>query len=635
MKLSESLNALKIMKTFFTIVIVTLTFVTGNTDEIHDAARNGDLQTVTMLLNNDASLLDVKDNKGMTPLHHAIDAGNNNISAYLIKQGADLTIKDRLYGGTPLHYTAAKGSNEIARMIINKYKATLEDRDIQQKTALHIACENGQPVMVKFLLDCGADITVRDHLGLTPLMSSCSGWNMEVVKMLISAGADINDYTLYQNKVYTTLTVAALYGFREMVDFLISMDADISESVMDLTLRYAVQGNNLSLFNYVQDKGLNISGVEKNKFQDLIYTASAAGSKDIFNALVRSGYNPYDKDRYGWTVFHHAASRGKNEMLEFLMEDRDIDVNSRSLRGETAYNVAVFLGIDETVQYLRSIDVDTSRTQFPEIRGPYMGQTPPENTPEMFMPGIVSGPYRAHGTVVFSPDGKEAYWSDMIPGQQCVLEMKMIEDLWITPKRSIMWKDPSISPDGNTLIYISNQPLHDNDPGGKENYWYMDRTESGWTDPKPMDTIINTINIHWHCSMDAPGNLYFSEFENNMYVSEFKNGKYQEPVNLKVFFKNPTLNGHSPFISPSGDYLIFADKDRLYVSYKKEDGTWTDRIDLGDEINSGAGNGSPKVSADGKYLFFQSTTGDKRPWGIYWVSTKIIDKLKQEQLYTY
>jgi Tol biopolymer transport system component len=211
----------------------------------------------------------------------------------------------------------------------------------------------------------------------------------------------------------------------------------------------------------------------------------------------------------------------------------------------------------------------------------------------------------------------------------------MTDGLWTAPERSIMWKDPYISPDGNKLVYISRDPIDENDPGGKENYWYMDRTDTGWTDPRPMDMTVNNINIHWQCSIDALGNLYFSEFENNMYVSELKNGKYQEPVNLKVFFKNPTLNGHGPFISPSGDYLIFADKDRLYISYKKENGTWTDRIDLGDEINSGAGNGSPKVSADGKYLFFQSTTGDKRPWGIYWVSTKIIDNLKQEQLHLY
>jgi Tol biopolymer transport system component len=130
--------------------------------------------------------------------------------------------------------------------------------------------------------------------------------------------------------------------------------------------------------------------------------------------------------------------------------------------------------------------------------------------------------------------------------------------------------------------------------------------------------------------MDNKRNLYFSEFADNMYVSECIDGKYQNPVNLKDHFNNLTFNGHCPFISPEGDYLIFADSGKLYISFKRDHNSWTDRIDLGDDINSSYSNGSPKVSHDGKYLFFQSTSGDKRPWGIYWVSSDIIHKLKRE-----
>jgi hypothetical protein len=85
-------------------------------------------------------------------------------------------------------------------------------------------------------------------------------------------------------------------------------------------------------------------------------------------------------------------------------------------------------------------------------------------------------------------------------------------------------------------------------------------------------------------------------------------------------------------MSATRDYLIFGDEERLYVSFRKRDGSWTDRIDLGDGINSGAGNGSPKVTHDGEYLFFQSTQGDERPWGIYWVSFDVVRKLKDEMI---
>ena len=618
------------MKTVLIIALLIFSLPFSKGKGIHEAAKTGDLEEVKNLIEKDSSLLNLKDERGMIPLHYAIDAGQDQVALFLIDLGADLWARDAIYGATPFHYAAYKGNLDIARIIIGKNGSLLEEEDLKKKTPLLYACEGGQAGMVEYLLDCGANLQVRDQLGLTPLMTACAGWNMEVIRILVGLGIDVNEITVYQGREYTALTVAALYGFREMVDYLIDLKAEIPVSIRELTLQYAVQGSHKKLFDYVQEKGLDLREDNRGENADLIYKASAAGAKEIFNALVLMGYNFLGQDPYQWTVLHHAASRGNTEMIEFLLNLKGIDMNIRSKRGETAYDVADFLGYNEAKQYLKASGADTSGIRFPEITGYFMGQQPPGKTPEMFMPGIVSGPYRAHGTVVFSPDGKEAYWSDMIPGAQSTMEMKMIDGRWTYPIRSVMWKDPSMTPDGNRLIYISREPLYENDPGDKENYWYMDRMDSGWTEAKPMAPIINQINIHWQCSMDLMGNMYFSEFENNMYISESREGQYQDPINLKIYFNNPTLNGHSPFISPKGDYLVFADQGRLYVSFETGKESWTDRIDLGDEINSGAENGSPRVSLDGKYLFFQSTSGVERPWGIYWVSADIIYRLKKD-----
>jgi hypothetical protein len=455
---------------------------------------------------------------------------------------------------------------------------------------------------------------------------------MAVVEALMERGADINFRVMYNNKEYTVLTLAALYGFKDFVDYLIEKEVYLPESIRELTLQYAVRRDYLNLFEYVQEKGLNISD-NKDRYQDLVYMASAAGSKRIIELLIGYGYEIALADRNGWTPLHHAASGGKIEMMEYFI-GKGLNRNARSKRGETAYNVAEFFDLTEATNFLKQIDADTSEPQFPEITGPYMGQKPPGDTPEMFMPGVVSGPYRAHGTITFSSDGKEVYWADMVRTRtgSAVFGMEMVENQWTYPKLSIMWKDPSFSPDGDKLFFISREPLKEGEKGGKENYWYMDKTSSGWSQPKPAGDAVNSVAIHWQCSADNKGNLYFSEFEDNMYCSRYKDGEYQEAVNLIELFKNESLTGRCPFISPEGDYLLFCHKGRLHVSFKEEDGTWTDRIDLGDEINSEPENGSPRVTPDGKYLFFQSTDGGEKPWGIYWVSSKIIDKLKKENL---
>ncbi|HKO61508.1 MAG TPA: ankyrin repeat domain-containing protein [Pyrinomonadaceae bacterium] len=59
--------------------------------------------------------------------------------------------------------------------------------------SLSLACERGHLEVVKFLLERGADVNVRDgdEKG-TPLMSATWSRHEEIVKLLIARGADVN-----------------------------------------------------------------------------------------------------------------------------------------------------------------------------------------------------------------------------------------------------------------------------------------------------------------------------------------------------------------------------------------------------------------------------------------------------------
>ena len=48
--------------------------------------------------------------------------------------------------------------------------------------------------------------------------------------------------------------------------------------------------------------------------------------------------------------------------------------------------------------------------QFVDLKGDYLGQTPPEDTPVVFARGIISTVYQEHGTPAFSPKGNEVFW---------------------------------------------------------------------------------------------------------------------------------------------------------------------------------------------------------------------------------
>lgn len=125
-------------------------------------------------------------------------------------------------------------------------------------------------------------------------------------------------------------------------------------------------------------------------------------------------------------------------------------------------------------------------------------------------------------------------------------------------------------------------------------------------------------------SVTADGTLYVTRGRDGICRQEFKDGIYSKFMSLVDPINLPRADFH-PFISPDGSYLIFDSYDRseniggadLYISFRKEDGSWSDPDHLGDKINTQGWEGCPFVSRDGKHFFF-TREGD-----IYWVSTKI------------
>jgi hypothetical protein len=52
-------------------------------------------------------------------------------------------------------------------------------------------------------------------------------------------------------------------------------------------------------------------------------------------------------------------------------------------------------------------------------------------------------------------------------------------------------------------------------------------------------------------------------------------------------------------------------------------------VNMGDKINSPGSESSPRLSADGKYLFFNKANPQTRTGGRYWVSAEIFEELRK------
>ncbi|XP_056587104.1 poly [ADP-ribose] polymerase tankyrase-1 isoform X3 [Triplophysa dalaica] len=132
-----------------------------------DAAKKGCLARVQKLCS--LENINCRDTQGRnsTPLHLAAGYNNLEVADYLLEHGADVNAQDK--GGLiPLHNAASYGHVDIAALLI-KFNTCVNATDKWAFTPLHEAAQKGRTQLCALLLAHGADPTMKNQEGQTPL----------------------------------------------------------------------------------------------------------------------------------------------------------------------------------------------------------------------------------------------------------------------------------------------------------------------------------------------------------------------------------------------------------------------------------------------------------------------------------
>lgn len=279
------------------------------------------------------------DDKGWTPLIHAVDKNDVALVKQLLDGGADvheLTKKQ----SSPLDFAANRGRCELIRLLVQHgAKPNGESGAI---LPLSQAARGGHADAVKLLCDLGADPNAQAPDGSTPLFSAAWSGDVKVIEFLLQSGArwqhhDANGFTPLMAAVmsgnpaavqvfiklgadpadgdsgHTPLCTAAAAKHWTVVEYLLSLGVPPdSRGRWDegTVLELACRGGNGKLVRWLIAHKARASIGSRH-----LVSAAAAGSTDCLQALFEAGFAPEADDLYDPIAAAAHAGKGQTTLL--------------------------------------------------------------------------------------------------------------------------------------------------------------------------------------------------------------------------------------------------------------------------------------------------------------------------------
>ena len=217
---------------------------------IHDAAFNGDVETLRRLLAEGYSPNAIEwtgedFETQRTPLHVLCTSCDDIIGRVacfklLRDAGANLGATDSL-GYTPLHYSAKHGNGEMVSLLIQagvNVNATNRDgfTPLHEATA-RLSCVKSNVDCADLLLKAGAAVNVKAN-GWTPLAIAINRRHRRMLPLFLRAGAEIPGYYSPMPNPYI-LRVQEAGGFKKYAQAHLARVTKIFESTLGLDARPA------------------------------------------------------------------------------------------------------------------------------------------------------------------------------------------------------------------------------------------------------------------------------------------------------------------------------------------------------------------------------------------------------------
>jgi len=302
---------------------------------------------------------------GQTALHWAAEFGEAGIARALLQAGAPVECAD-LKGCTALDVAAAKGQAEVIEVLV-KHGAGVVRRP-KTKAPLHWAAEQGNLLMLEFLLKSGADQDAEDEQGQTPLDWAARNNHESVVRLLLARHARLK---LGGQHKTTPLHWATAHANTNLIGLLLQTGCDLNaRNAEDKSpIQLASDQDNFTLLEFLLGQGADINAADTNgntvlhlraaaevdyivppvdPFRRQAFQTSNVCGRSMMAFLISHQAKLEAVNRAGETPLHRVATKGFNgsnaveaaaTWLQPLITNR-ANINARDTNGRTPLHLA-------------------------------------------------------------------------------------------------------------------------------------------------------------------------------------------------------------------------------------------------------------------------------------------------------
>ncbi|GAB4228751.1 MAG: hypothetical protein Tsb0021_06310 [Chlamydiales bacterium] len=212
------------------------------------------------------------------------------------------------------------------------YEKRYEIVDGQRTT---VVIEVGNLEKIKILLEKGAQINARLHMGETALHAAAVGGNVEIFRFLLEQGADI---TIKTDTEQTVLMAAATEGHLKIVQEILAhnkVDINARDYIGSTACLFASNNGNTAILEELIKHGVDVNIRTNDGSSPLLVAAQNGCINCVLKLLPKVKYLNFQKED-GETAAHAAARNGHLYILNSL-KDAGLDFDIEDNEGRTPW----------------------------------------------------------------------------------------------------------------------------------------------------------------------------------------------------------------------------------------------------------------------------------------------------------